>query len=371
MSSSDYAAIILAAGLSSRMDDFKPLMKIGGMTIADRVITLFRDSGINVILVTGWRQEELRAGIVRHDITVTENPLYETGMLSSVRAGVRMLQPGHRAFFMMPVDIPLVRPATIRRLLDFANDNPEKIIYPVFNGKHGHPPLIPALLAEEITGWSGDGGLNTILNNHRDIQVEFGVADENVLADADYKDDFSRLVNRYETVHIPSEAECTAVLDIAGTPENVRRHCRVVAKLAVNWAEALYRTGYGVNVDEVHAAAVLHDIAKGIPYHGREGARMLTEHGFGRIGDIISIHQDLVDETDSADMETKLVYLADKMVIGEELVSVEKRYNEAFEKYGDTPEVAEKIRIRNGRALRVKAEVEDILGYGLETILEG
>lgn len=370
MSGNQYAAIVLAAGYSSRMNDFKPLMNIGGMTIADRVISLFRENGIGVILVTGWRQDELIGGIEADDITIAENPDFETGMLSSVRTGVRQLQPEHRAFFLMPVDIPLVRPATLKRILACAGEKPERIVYPTFNGKRGHPPLIPAALANEIFGWQGDGGLNAILARHGDIQVTVQVADGNILADADNRDDFNRLLRRYELYGTPDEEECRALLDIAGTPENVRRHCRKVAEVAGAIGQALIEAGHKANIGEIRAAALLHDIAKTQANHQKAGARILAEHGFERIGDIVSIHQDLVGDIASVDIETKIVYFADKVVSEESVVSVEERFQASENRYGHIPEAAEKIRVARARALLVKEEFEKILGRPIEIIID-
>lgn len=370
MNAGNCAAIILAAGFSSRMKDFKPLLTLGGVTVADRVIALFRESGIEVIFVTGWRQDELIAGISSKGITIAENPDFKTGMLSSVQAGIRQLQPEHTAFFLMPVDIPLVSPATIKRILACAEENPEKIVYPVFNGKRGHPPLIPASLADEILGWQGEGGLNTILALHREMQVEISVADGNILADADNRDDFSLLEKRFETYDIPDESECRALLDIAGTPENVRAHCRKVAEVAVALGQALLEAGHKADIGEIRAAALLHDIAKSQANHQKAGAGILTEHGFERIGDIISIHQDLVEDTASVDIETKIVYFADKIVNEQTVVSVEERFRGSAKRYGHIPEAAEKIRNARVRALRVKEELEKLLGYPMENITE-
>ena len=371
MTGGNYAAVILAAGFSSRMKEFKPLLETGGMTLADRLISTFSACEIEALLVTGWRGDELSAGIRNRNVTIVPNPDYEQGMLTSVQAGVRSLSSRHEAFFLIPVDIPLIRPATVRRLINCYADNPGRIIYPVFNSRRGHPPLIPASLAPEITGWQDDSGLNTILAGHRDLDVEVPIADETVLMDADNREGFDRLLARYETYHIPSEDECRALLDINGTPENVRRHCRIVAGVADRIAGALLKSGQTVDSAAVHAAAVLHDIAKGQPYHGAVGAEVLRNSGFGRIGDIISIHQDLVDEVNGVDIETKLVYFADKFVIGEDIVPVWERYQASLEKYGENPEVAEKIRRRKSRALRVKEELEKTLGYPVDTLIFG
>ena len=85
-------------------------------------------------------------------------------MFSSIQAGTRLLQPSHRAIFVMPVDIPLVRSSTIKRLLGVAEEQPDSIIFPVFNKKRGHPPLIPSSLIPDILGWNQGGGLKAILD---------------------------------------------------------------------------------------------------------------------------------------------------------------------------------------------------------------
>ena len=160
----EYAAIILAAGLSNQMKGFKPLLTAGGMTISDRVIATFLSNNVEVLLVTGWKSEELLAGIKHQKITVVKNPDYERGMFSSIQAGISRLLTSHRAFFVMPVDIPLVRPETIRRLLESAEEFPDKILYPVFSHTRGHPPLIPSSLIPDIMAWSKACGLKDILN---------------------------------------------------------------------------------------------------------------------------------------------------------------------------------------------------------------
>ena len=108
--------------------------------------------------MVGHRQDEIKAGIKKRDITIVYNPDYEQGMFSSIQAGIRRLQTAPQAFFILPVDIPLVRPATIRRLMDAAAENPDKIIYPIFGGKRGHPPLIPSSLIPAILGWGKAAG---------------------------------------------------------------------------------------------------------------------------------------------------------------------------------------------------------------------
>ncbi len=188
-----WAAIILAAGLSRRMGQFKPLLLVGGETITDRLISTFLSNDVAVYLVVGYRGDELRAGIKNRNITVVENPNYSRGMFSSVQAGVRSLRPGDDAFFIAPVDIPLVRPSTIKRLMIAFTEHPDRIIYPVFGGKRGHPPLIPIELAPVIVEWEQNDSLKSVLDTHKNLALEVNVPDKNILWDIDTPEDYQGL----------------------------------------------------------------------------------------------------------------------------------------------------------------------------------
>jgi molybdenum cofactor cytidylyltransferase len=193
-----YAAIILAGGLSTRMKQFKPLLPLGEVTITDRVIDLFLNEGVDVFLVAGYRHDDITAGIRKRDITIVYNPDYEKGMFSSVQAGIRQLNAGYEAFFSSPVDIPLVSPATIQRLMEAGEENPEKIIYPVFEEKRGHPPLIPAALAPAILGWEKGGGLRAVLKSKESLALEIVVPDSFILFDIDTPEDYAELRERWK-----------------------------------------------------------------------------------------------------------------------------------------------------------------------------
>jgi molybdenum cofactor cytidylyltransferase len=193
-----YAAIILAGGLSTRMKQLKPLLPLGGETIADRVIDLFLNAGADVFLVAGYRHDDVAAGIKKRDITIVDNPDYEQGMFSSVKAGIQRLEPRYEAFFISPVDIPLVSPSTIGRLMAVAAENPGKIIYPVFGEKRGHPPLIPSALAPAILGWKKGGGLKAVLKSREALAFEVPVPDSFILFDIDTPEDYAELLERWK-----------------------------------------------------------------------------------------------------------------------------------------------------------------------------
>jgi molybdenum cofactor cytidylyltransferase len=193
-----FAALILAGGFSRRMRQLKPLLTIGGgKTIADRLISTFQAGGAEVYLVVGHRGEEIKSGIKSQAVTIVNNPEYASGMFSSVQAGARALRPGYEAFFVMPVDMPLVSPSTIRTLISASAEHTEKILYPVFSGKRGHPPLIPISLATVIGGWKREGNLKEVLRSYENLAVEIAMPDEGILLDINTPDDYRLALERF------------------------------------------------------------------------------------------------------------------------------------------------------------------------------
>ncbi|MFC2069704.1 NTP transferase domain-containing protein [Chloroflexota bacterium] len=207
MKAKRYAAIVLAAGFSHRMQHFKPLLPLGKETIADHLMATFLQNGVDVYLVVGYRQKELRAGISTRNIQIVENRDYQQGMFSSVQAGLRSLKSDYQAAFIAPVDIPLVHSETIRRLLKAAEEHPGKVIHPVFNQKRGHPPLIPANMFPAVLGWQGDGGLKSVPHFCDDTTVGISVPDSHILFDVDEPVDYEKLLERFQCDIAPSEAE--------------------------------------------------------------------------------------------------------------------------------------------------------------------
>jgi molybdenum cofactor cytidylyltransferase len=367
-----YAAIILAGGLSTRMKQFKPLLPLGKTNISDHVIASFLTAGADVLLVAGYRYDEIKAGTKKRGVTVVYNPDYEQGMFSSIQAGVKHLKSVYQAFFINPVDIPLVRPATIKRLMDAAIENPGNIIYPVFGGKRGHPPLIPFGLAPAILGWGKGGGLKAVLDSQEKLALEIAVPDSNILFDIDTPEDYAALLKHYQRYEMPTDEECDVILnDICKVQPDRIKHDFKVAEVAVVIGWALNAANHKVDVELVRIAAKLHDIAKGQKKHDIAGGKILRRLGFGIVGDIVTVHSDLAGGDLSQSLEAKIVYLADKFVLGEKLVSLEERYSSANRRLGLTPEIVAAIAQRLKVAQQVKKEIERLLGRPLESVVFG
>lgn len=188
----ELAAIVPAAGLSSRSTGFKPLLELGGRTLLSRAVGLFLRAGVaRVVVVTGHQAERVTGAAAALGATPVFNRDFRTGMFSSVQAGVRALPRGCAGFFVLPVDVPLVRPATVRALARAFGGADGEVFVPAYHGHPGHPPLIPAALIPAILGSDGQGGLRALLQARGVRQLP--VSDQGVLLDVDTDADFARL----------------------------------------------------------------------------------------------------------------------------------------------------------------------------------
>lgn len=94
---------------------------------------------------------------------------------------------------MQPVDIPLITPLTIKKILGAYPVCKAGVIYPCFNGKRGHPPLISSANIARILSWHGDGGLRSLLRQWEHEAVDIEVDDQGVLIDMDTPEDYYRI----------------------------------------------------------------------------------------------------------------------------------------------------------------------------------
>ncbi|MBQ1362505.1 MAG: NTP transferase domain-containing protein, partial [Oscillospiraceae bacterium] len=88
------AALIVAAGMSSRMGDFKPLLNIGSISIAQRVVATFQQAGVEkIVMITGYNAVLLERHLSGNGIVFLRNEEYRTTqMFDSVRIGLRYLK---------------------------------------------------------------------------------------------------------------------------------------------------------------------------------------------------------------------------------------------------------------------------------------
>ena len=355
---SNLAALILAAGFSSRMGRCKALLPIDGQPLIARLVATFRQAGIDRIgVVTGHYADELEPVLRELGVDAIANPAYERGMYSSVQAGIAALPEDVTACFLLPVDIPLVRPATIAALAAHFAAHAAPITYPRFGGRRGHPPLIARTLYAEILAGKGDGGLRALLQKHQANAADVDVLDEGVVLDMDTPEDYEQLARLALRRHLPTPAECEAILATRPTSEALHRHGRAVTAVARTIAGKLAARGLNIDLNLVLAASLLHDIAKGQDKHAEVGAALVEGLGYPAVADVIRQHMAMSFDGSTAN-EAAIVFLADKLVSRDRTVSLAERYRPSFERFSDQPEALQGATRRYETARAILALVE-------------
>jgi len=361
------AAIVLAAGASSRMGRFKPLLPLGGVSAIERSISVFHGAGIqNVSVVLGCRAESLRPIVQSCGAHSIVNPRWDEGMYSSVAAGAQALTGDVAGAFVLPADTPLVRSYTIGQLADAFSESCNGIVYPVFDDRRGHPPLISSSILRQIAA-GAPGPLSSVLAKHEECARDVIVADEAIHLDMDWPPDFDALQALAAGRNIPTKSECEALFSEYQVPEPVVRHSRAVAEVAVRITDALRRSGFTVDRELTLAGGLLHDIAKGQPRHADVGASMLRKRGMCSVADAVESHteicfQGIVDER-------AIVYLADKLISGENLVTLDERFRSALERFANRPDALAAARRRKSDAERIAVAIESMLSMPLNVIV--
>ena len=190
------AGLILAAGFSSRMKDFKPLMKIGGLSPLEILINHFRAAGVeDIFVVTGYNAEVLDHFLAGKGVKTIYNENFEDGMFTSVQAGVKAAsENGNDCFLLTPVDIPLSPPYIMKAVLNRQYKTPDCFVVPCYEGKKGHPLSSPADYTAEILESTGENGMKSITSLHEDRMVYLETNCESIILDMDTQEAYAELI---------------------------------------------------------------------------------------------------------------------------------------------------------------------------------
>lgn len=188
-------AVIVAAGMSSRMNSFKPMLELGNTTIVKRVITTIKQSGADpIVVVTGNQADILEKHISHMGVVCVRNEKYaETQMFDSAKIGFMYLQNQCDRFFFTPVDIPLFTLRTLQDLMECES----LLSCPIYNKVQGHPILISSKLIPVILDYKGSDGLKGAVA-HCQMPIRYiQVKDEGITYDADTREDYHLLLEKH------------------------------------------------------------------------------------------------------------------------------------------------------------------------------
>ena len=201
----EVGALIVAAGMSSRMGAFKPMLNIGAISVAQRIVATFQQAGIDkIVMVTGYNAVALERHLAGNGVIFLRNEDYETTqMFDSVKIGLGYLENKCDRVLFTPVDVPLFTANTVKTLL--ASD--ALLACPVCGGETGHPLLMDNALIPEILRDCGGQGLRGAVQRCSAPMAQIPVEDCGTLYDADTPEDFAALVEYHNHQLVRAEVE--------------------------------------------------------------------------------------------------------------------------------------------------------------------
>jgi molybdenum cofactor cytidylyltransferase len=191
------AAVILAAGASSRMGSPKALLRMPGPgepeTFLDRLIASLGAHCAPVIVVLGHDAEAIRAGARRPALFVL-NEDYAAGQLSSLQCGLRAAPAASGGAMFTPVDHALVAERTIGELVAAFRRRPERppVVAPRHDGRHGHPVCCAREVIDELLALPRGAQARDALGRRRAGTLYLDVDDPAVLLDIDDREAYAR-----------------------------------------------------------------------------------------------------------------------------------------------------------------------------------
>jgi molybdenum cofactor cytidylyltransferase len=168
------AAIVLAAGASTRFGSAKQLVRLAGRPLLHTAVERAGEvAGAAVKVVLGAHAAELTPLLTHSSASVVINRHWREGISSSIRAGVARLSPSCSAVLIMLVDQAAVSGEDLKRLVGAWRRQPEYITAARYGDVTGVPAVFPRWSFVDLQALRGDMGARALLqrNSHRVVRV--------------------------------------------------------------------------------------------------------------------------------------------------------------------------------------------------------
>lgn len=192
--------LLIAAGLSSRMGDFKPLIKHNGKSFIMNILEKMGTVCDHVIVVTGHKSDEISSHInknqkkIETNINLICNIDYENGMFSSIKCGINKIKKSDWILYHM-VDQPNLPQNFYINFVNQINSS-YNWIQPTINSRKGHPILLDSFVSNKIENASYKDSLRDISNN-KEIRKKYWNCDyKEIFTDIDTPNDLSNILNQ-------------------------------------------------------------------------------------------------------------------------------------------------------------------------------
>jgi|GEM_PF-347993 len=189
-------AILLAAGKGSRMGIQKQLLNWSGDTLLEESINeiLQLNKIDELTIVLGHNAVRIKDKIKNFEnekVNIVINKNYDNGMHTSIRAGIKDMDPKIKHIMIALGDQPLIDKKLFSDIIDRYLSVDKECLVPVYKGKRGHPVIIKRdFLEREIDGIDGPGGLRKLIKERPEKIFFYEIDKEEVIIDLDYYDEY-------------------------------------------------------------------------------------------------------------------------------------------------------------------------------------
>lgn len=180
--------IITAAGMSTRQKENKLLIRSCNETIIEKTINNFLNNDLDIFVIVGYQMElivPIIADRFRNTINIIENKDYESGMASSLKAGIAAAGASYDYFGFCNGDKPFIEVKTVKILLKYLVENKPSILAPIYQEQSGHPTFFSNEFIKDFNVIYGDTGGREVIKKYPDAVTYLPVNDEGIILDMD------------------------------------------------------------------------------------------------------------------------------------------------------------------------------------------
>jgi molybdenum cofactor cytidylyltransferase len=191
------AAIVLAAGRSSRMGRNKLLLDLGGRPIVAHVLETVAKAGFaEIIVVTGHQAGKVKAALDSYaGLKIVEARDYAAGMAASLKTGLKALSPDIDAAMVILGDMPQISQGLLARLVAaYQPLDGRAIVLPVADGKRGNPVLFDRRFFADMAMVDGDVGARHIIGGNSELVAEVPAEAAEIFVDVDTPEAYRQLL---------------------------------------------------------------------------------------------------------------------------------------------------------------------------------
>ncbi len=198
-----FAAIVLAAGKSTRMGSNKLLTELNGKPLLVQTVAQIKASGVDeIVVVTGHQSAQIERVLPVTEVKIVHNPDYAEGLASSIKAGITAVQNFDAAFVCLG-DMPLIRADDMKRMMAaFDIEEGRTLIAPAHGHKLGNPVLWGQEHFTALMALDGDRGARSLLEMQRDCIVEIAVDHDGIMLDADTPEALAEIKSKLKNMSI-------------------------------------------------------------------------------------------------------------------------------------------------------------------------